>query len=31
VYDYLQQHEQVWFTTAEEIYDWHTGTNPAGT
>lgn len=31
VYDYLQQHEQVWFTTAEEIYDWHTGDGPAGT
>ena len=22
-YDYMLQHEEVWFTTAEEIYDWY--------
>jgi len=30
VYDYLQQHDQVWFTTAEEIYDWYTGQDRTG-
>lgn len=28
-YDYMLQHDQVWFTTAEEIYDWYIAHPPA--
>jgi peptidoglycan/xylan/chitin deacetylase (PgdA/CDA1 family) len=28
-YDYMLQHDDVWFTTAEEIYDWYIA-NPPG-
>jgi hypothetical protein len=27
-YDYMLQHDQVWFTTAEEIYDWYIANPP---
>lgn len=30
VYDHLLKHDQVWFTTAEEIYHWFTGEGRAG-
>jgi len=28
-YDYLLEHDDVWFTTAEEIYDWYIANPPA--
>ena len=24
-YDYMLQHDDVWFATADEIYDWYMG------
>jgi peptidoglycan/xylan/chitin deacetylase (PgdA/CDA1 family) len=27
-YDYMLQHDEVWFTTAEEIYDWYIASPP---
>jgi peptidoglycan/xylan/chitin deacetylase (PgdA/CDA1 family) len=27
-YDYMLQHDEVWFTTAEEIYDWYIANPP---
>ena len=28
-YDYLLQHDDVWFATADEIYDWYIANPPA--
>ena len=28
-YEYLLEHDEVWFTTAEEIYDWYIANPPA--